>query len=74
MVTRHLSLSIIVFFLYSYIFTWHLVFIDAGKGSGAYGTDVEVDSLGYFHIIYKDSVEIPRTASEIIIREVTLRR
>jgi hypothetical protein len=37
-----------------YAFPWHKCCIDTVRGSGAYGTDIEVDSNGYPHIIYKE--------------------
>ena len=41
-----------------YPFTWHLVCIDTVRGSGAYGTDIEVDGSGYPHIIYKEIYDL----------------
>ena len=41
-----------------YSFTWHLVCIDTVRGSGAYGTDIEVDGSGYPHIIYKEIYDL----------------
>ncbi len=55
---RHLSLSIIIIFMQAYSFTWYKTCIDTVRGSGAYGTDIEVDSLGYPHIIYKEIYDL----------------
>ena len=58
MIKRYLGLSIIVIFLQVYSFNWHLVCIDTVRGSGAYGTDIEVDGSGYPHIIYKEIYDL----------------
>ncbi len=58
MIKRYLGLSVVVIFLQVYSFNWHLVCIDTVRGSGAYGTDIEVDGSGYPHIIYKEIYDL----------------
>ena len=58
MIKRYWNLFIFITFLQVYSFNWHLVCIDTVRGSGAYGTDIEVDGSGYPHIIYKEIYDL----------------
>ena len=58
MIKRYWNLFIFITFLQVHSFNWHLVCIDTVRGSGAYGTDIEVDGSGYPHIIYKEIYDL----------------